>query len=116
MSSRGYRAGIQPDRDCCPTAHEPQEDTRVSARGLLHHLCTSNVQPSSLPTKRISSSDLLSDGRGNSLQLYREVCSQGYDGCCSVITSYVTQRATTSRNGSRNWRSSEHTAQASPRH
>jgi len=31
------------------------------------------------------------DGRGNSLQLYREVCSQGYDGCCSVITSYVTQ-------------------------
>lgn len=31
------------------------------------------------------------DGRGNSLQFYREVCSQGYDGCCSVITSYVTQ-------------------------
>ena len=31
------------------------------------------------------------DGRGNSLQLYREVCSQGYDGCSSVITTYVTQ-------------------------
>jgi len=25
------------------------------------------------------------------LQLYREVCARGYDGCCSVITSYVTQ-------------------------
>jgi transposase len=31
------------------------------------------------------------DGRGNSLQLYREVCTRGYDGCCSVITNYVTQ-------------------------
>lgn len=31
------------------------------------------------------------DGRGNSLLLYREVCSQGYDGCCSVVTNYVTQ-------------------------
>ena len=31
------------------------------------------------------------DGRGNSLLLYREVCARGYDGCCSVITSYVTQ-------------------------
>ena len=31
------------------------------------------------------------DGRGNSLQLYREVCARGYDGCCSVITNYVTQ-------------------------
>lgn len=31
------------------------------------------------------------DGRSNSLLLYREVCARGYDGCCSVITSYVTQ-------------------------
>jgi hypothetical protein len=31
------------------------------------------------------------DGRGNSLLLYREVRARGYDGCCSVITSYVTQ-------------------------
>src|SRR6266566_248031 len=31
------------------------------------------------------------EGCDNSLQLYREVCSQGYDGCCSVITNYVTQ-------------------------
>jgi hypothetical protein len=31
------------------------------------------------------------DGRGNSLQLYREVCTRGYDGCCSVVTNYVTQ-------------------------
>ena len=31
------------------------------------------------------------DGRGNSLQLYREVCARGYDGCCSVVTNYVTQ-------------------------
>jgi hypothetical protein len=52
------------------------------------------------------------DGRGNSLQLYREVCARGYDGCCSVVTNYVTQRATTGRNGSRNWRSSEDTTQA----
>jgi transposase len=31
------------------------------------------------------------DGRGNSLQVYREVCARGYDGCCSVVTNYVTQ-------------------------
>ncbi|GAC1637183.1 MAG: ISL3 family transposase [Ktedonobacteraceae bacterium] len=31
------------------------------------------------------------DERGNSLQLYREVCARGYDGCCSVVTNYVTQ-------------------------
>ncbi len=31
------------------------------------------------------------EGCDNSLQLYREICRQGYDGCCSVITNYVTQ-------------------------
>lgn len=31
------------------------------------------------------------EGCDNSLQLYREMRAQGYDGCCSVVTNYVTQ-------------------------
>jgi transposase len=31
------------------------------------------------------------DEQSNSLLLYREMCARGYDGCCSVVTSYVTQ-------------------------
>lgn len=31
------------------------------------------------------------EGCDNSLQLYREMRTQGYDGCCSVVTNYVTQ-------------------------
>jgi transposase len=31
------------------------------------------------------------EGCDTSLQLYREICLQGYDGCCSVITNSVTQ-------------------------
>lgn len=31
------------------------------------------------------------EGCANSLQLYREICAQGYDGCRSVVTNYVTQ-------------------------
>ena len=56
------------------------------------------------------------DGRGNSLQLYREVCAHGYDGCCSVITSYVTQLRQLAGTVAGYWRSSEYTAQASQRH
>ena len=31
------------------------------------------------------------EGCDNSLQLYREIRTRGYDGCCSVVTNYVTQ-------------------------
>ena len=31
------------------------------------------------------------EGCDNSLQLYREMRAQGYDGCCSVVTTYMTQ-------------------------
>jgi len=31
------------------------------------------------------------EGCDNSLQLYREMRTQDYDGCCSVVTNYVTQ-------------------------
>ena len=31
------------------------------------------------------------EGCANSLQLYREIGAQGYAGCCSVVTNYVTQ-------------------------
>jgi len=31
------------------------------------------------------------EGCDNSLQLYREMRTQGYDGCCSVVTNYLTQ-------------------------
>lgn len=31
------------------------------------------------------------EGCDNSLQLYREMCAQGYTGCSSIVTNYVTQ-------------------------
>jgi transposase len=48
------------------------------------------------------------EGCDNSSQLYREIRARGYDGCCSVVTNYVTQlrqqagvNATTGRKQSR---------------
>lgn len=43
------------------------------------------------PSKASLKQRFAEDGCSHSLQVYREVCARGYDGCCSVITTSVTQ-------------------------
>jgi transposase len=43
------------------------------------------------PHKSYLTRRFVEDGCDNSLQLYREICAQGYDGCRSVITTYIGQ-------------------------
>ena len=43
------------------------------------------------PYKSYLTRRFVEEGCENSLQLYREICAQGYDGCRSVITNYVGQ-------------------------
>ena len=43
------------------------------------------------PHKSYLKRRFVEEGCENSLQLYREICAQGYDGCRSVITNYIGQ-------------------------
>ena len=69
------------------------------SRKKVRHLLQGPPQPpvyKSRPTKLTPYISYLKhrfseEGCDNSFQLYREIRKRGYDGCCSVVTNYVTQ-------------------------
>jgi transposase len=86
LSQQGYNQG-----DIATELRMSRKKVRQLLQGPPHPPVYTSRPTKLLPYIPYLTHRFTEEGCDNSSQLYREIRTRGYDGCCSVVTNYVTQ-------------------------
>ena len=86
LSQQGYNQG-----DIATELHMSRKKVRQLLQGPPHPPVSTSRPTKLMPYVSYLKHRFAEEGCDNSSQLYREIRTRGYDGCCSVVTNYVTQ-------------------------